>query len=118
MKQAFHMRTLLLAVFSLLFAAAVAQPACTLCTPNILTGGDFSGSCNTGYNSDMYYVSCSNSGAVGTGNFVETTDASLLTNAWQGLEHTGNGGRCMLFDGPSTDMRAWYQSVNVAGEHE
>jgi len=90
---------------------------CSICGPNLVTNGDFSGPCNWAYSSDLTYVPCFGSTYLGQSAYSESNNAQYYSTAWDGLDHTPGGGtRFMIIDGPDVQhgaKRAWYQNVNV-----
>jgi PKD repeat protein len=116
---------LLLLLYCVIAMQAGAQTGscCSHCCANRMTiNGDFSAPCfNGSYQSDIAasYRNCNNIGSLSNaftdGGFTEAANAAdWNNNAWVGTEHTGNGGRALLIDGPvNNSKRVWYQPANV-----
>lgn len=99
---------------------ARAQSCCQTCYGNLVTNGDFSQNCQTGYTNTLNYARCyDNTVFLGSKGYSEHNDASAYSSAWEGLDHTlGGGTGFMVIDGPDvTDgpQVAWQQSVSVTG---
>lgn len=91
---------------------------CHTCGPNMAPNWNFSGMlpCFTGYMSDLGQRPCNPPAFMGNGTYTETTDASLWNANWEATDHTGDGSRFMLVDGPTSaqgNRRAWFAPVNV-----
>ena len=89
-------------IFPAVPLSAQTTPCCETCGPELVTNGDFSDpNCYTGYGTDLDpQAPCNTPGSIGHGGFTETTDASTYSGSWQALDHTGNGSRFNLIDGP------------------
>jgi PKD repeat protein len=99
---------------------ARAQSCCQTCNGNLVTNGDFSQACQTGYSNTLNYALCYNGSVyLGAKGYSEHNDASAYSSAWEGLDHTPGGGTgFMVIDGPDVSdgpQVAWQQSVSVTG---
>ncbi|HHG84187.1 MAG TPA: T9SS type A sorting domain-containing protein, partial [Bacteroidetes bacterium] len=86
--------------------------------PELVINGDFSApACTTAYSSDCNYVNCDMSVLyLGSAGYTETTDANLWNSNWHGTDHSGNGSRALLIDGPwgsPSPLRVWSQSPTL-----
>ena len=89
-----------------------AQNCCQSNCPSYVTNGDFSGNTGDDYRSFMDLVDTINSPSMA----MESYDASGINPAWLSNDHSGNGSKFLLIDGPSKSMGdkvVWRQNVYV-----
>ena len=95
-----------------------AQSCCNSNCPSVVKNGNFSGTLHQDYETDMEFPP---NGINSWNQMMEGTDASSVNTAWQGQDHTGDGGKFLIIDGPTAgqgNAKVWKQYVVVEAGKE